>query len=314
MSRKRKTSREIIEAGEAPYDIHGRYAADRGDFHDEVLHATFGNNDDVYLFESLSAGVNSELVQKFDPNADLFGQVFELVRTRRIERVAPKPTVSRNRKATEYITERQFRNAYTAIAFAARGSIIFNAFISFALDEQADEEKFNRSFDGWLASLADWCRRRKIKSRYVYSLENPPEKHLHAHVLLHIPGQDFDEFRLWCWKSLRRIAPLYYRKSGKAVQLLREGRRRDQWQWFQYMMKGLDPYAGRRRGEPRPAPYYFMRKLDIPKRMIGKPQGRITSKRVGISNALSFSEYPNYDLLDDITERSPKEIWEKDLW
>ena len=312
MSDERKSAREMIAAGDSPYDDKGRHAGSQGSYHDQVLRATYGDNDDVHLLEYLGEGANRAHILQFDPHKDVTEQAFQLLRRQPIARL-PRKGADEGKRKNLFITEAQFRSAYTATYMSSSSLRVLNVFVTFALDDEADEILFNGHFDAWLASLADWFRRKGELLRYVYVLEHPPQKHRHAHVLINVPDGLLDEYCVWCRKSLRRIAPRYYAKNSRAIQRSKDGRRGDQWNWFQYMMKGIDPYAGWRRGKVRPRPYEFARKLEIRRSWL-KPQGTIMSKRVGYSQALSFRKHGIDDLLDDVSQKTPAEIWQKDDW
>jgi len=194
---------------------------------------------------------------------------------------------------TKSINDRQFKNAYNAVAFANRNGRVMNVHMTIAWSTVgivADEELADLN-EKFLERFRKWCDARELPRAWIFVLERSKERGLHSHILASVPRDGYADGKAgltnWakgCIKNLTGRVPLQKRgeKTKTIVVRHKDESVQLQWKWFRYVMKGLAPNLTRRDSEDR-------RKVRLLKNVAGvraRPQGTVTTKRVGSSRVI----------------------------
>ncbi len=157
---------------------------------------------------------------------------------------------------SRYITNEEFVELYSAVAFANRCGIVLNCHVTIlwrALGYE-DHGEVAKAFAGFTKRFREWCREQRFPAVWVYSHENSPAAGLHTHVLLYVNRNYADIFREYVVKSLcrqSRVKPLT-EIAAPVVVKMRLPRTNNlerrwetciwaQWLWLQYICKGIRP-------------------------------------------------------------------------
>lgn len=99
-----------------------------------------------------------------------------------------------------------------------------------------------------LHRVRKWFARRGLEAFYVYVHENSQKHGFHTHLLLHVGGDVWPQFRKWFPKAVE-----YLWGHPLPDRLLHIGHRRQrnfshqvmlQWIWVRYLLKGIEPELG----------------------------------------------------------------------
>lgn len=164
------------------------------------------------------------------------------------------------RKLKRSIDYSEFHKAYNAVTFANEHGLLLDIMITFHLErlalavagnrEPATLAKFDREFK---RRLNQWCRDRHLPNLHIGVTENGPNKGLHTHILLWVPGVERwmqTEGRAPAWiRGEQRQWLKSYCERNYGVRLANAlmcsgGNRPDeysQWRKFHYMMKSANP-------------------------------------------------------------------------
>lgn len=196
----------------------------------------------------------------------------------------------------------QVKKAYRAVAFANCLGRIMNVpmTITWSTVGKADEAQVAACQHRFLELVRKWLHARKAPALWVWVLERGSRRGLHTHLLLSVP----DEFKIafrgaagpMLETAIRR--PLLNTPASKTMK--KEMRSAlavvPQWEWFKYIMKGVDRNLGWKLqgGEP----LFFHAKLNV------KPsnEGATQLKRVGVSRNLDDASFARWRSLNEFPD------------
>jgi hypothetical protein len=146
----------------------------------------------------------------------------------------------------------QFREAYSAVAFANSKGAILNTHITLTwplLGYQEDDEASAALQAGFIKPMREWYRHQADglgrPFAWMYAHERSNSKGFHTHFLASIPLEFQTRFRKWLGERLKRLsrkgsAP----KNAAYLTAVRPDRPLlHQWRQFGYLMKSIDPRA-----------------------------------------------------------------------
>lgn len=197
---------------------------------------------------------------------------------------------------TKSINDRQFDNAYEAVAFANRCGRIMNVHMTIAWSTVGvvDDDDVAEANKRFLELFGKWCDGRGLPRSWIYVAERSRVRGLHLHIVANVPRDGYSDgprsLTKWAQGCIRTVtgrAPLQKRGAKEKTIVVRhkEETLTTQWALFRYVMKGLAPDLTRRDSTDR-------RRVRLVKTVAGlrtKPQGRVTTKRVGTSRQLGAS-------------------------
>lgn len=147
-----------------------------------------------------------------------------------------------------FITEKEFVEHYTAVAFAAHHDLTCETSVTLwwgalgARDEASAQEKFSQ----FRKHLNEWLHERHLPTVYFFSHENSSRIGLHTHLALYLCLSNFarsphrDEFRRWAMEWPNRNG---YGPCPRAIRVTGPAKRTPwlHWHRFHYQVKGYDP-------------------------------------------------------------------------
>ncbi len=195
-----------------------------------------------------------------------------------------------------HLSIKEVSRLYTAIAYANRRGMVFNAHITISWGMlgigKRDHTEAANALKVFCKGLLTWARyyglspgRHEIA--YVYVHEVSSDFEIHTHVLVSVPQKLREKLISWAPKGVRGISKVRD-IPVKAVHVVSPGRSKphieEQWRWFSYLCKGIDPLAivTRHNGQRLLASFLLHHKLNAP----GEVWCR---KMVGVSSNIAES-------------------------
>ena len=201
---------------------------------------------------------------------------------------------------SEWVGWKDFRKSYNAVAFSNRLGAVMNVHMTIVWGTVLDggDLVYAGALKRFLERFRKWCRERSIQCHWIFAWERGPKNGLHSHVLASVPHLYEAELQEWAHKAIETVSgkPSILkprrRKSGAAkvthtlnIVHRRDGDIRAQWGLFRYPMKGISPdlfisdLDNRRQS----------RRLSEIAAISVRPQGLVTTKRVGVSRAIDVT-------------------------
>jgi hypothetical protein len=159
-------------------------------------------------------------------------------------------------KITRKISFGQFDNLYSAVCYANSRGWVLNVemTITWPLLGLRSDTEVGRRLAQFLHLLYHFCRdKRNLDFVLIWVMERGAERGLHTHLAVHLPIAVKPQFRRWVRRALKRMTGVdpdrvIITPGGQRLKPLHFDFRSDysaysQWQWFKYMIKGIDPTA-----------------------------------------------------------------------
>lgn len=164
-------------------------------------------------------------------------------------------------KGSRYISAQQFKNAYSAVAFANSLGFVMNVHLSITWgmmgisDPEIAAQILTRYF---IKDLKQWSKDRIGENNipYLYVHEVGSRRGFHTHILISLKKELLTEFRAWTDRRLCEVCGANSLPQGTFKAILRHKKAiKVQWRWwFQYLFKGVHPdetLASTSGGKPR---------------------------------------------------------------
>lgn len=202
------------------------------------------------------------------------------------------------RGLAEKLTHQQVRKAYRAVAFANCLGRVLNVSMSVTWSTVGKEGGGQVAVcqHRFLELMRKWFHRRKSPALWIWVLERGKKYGLHSHLLLSVPWHLKVAFRDDVEAMLVTAVGCPLLKTPASKTLKMEMRSHltitPQWEWFKYMMKGVDPNLAWRR--PSGEHLKFHVKLDIKARK----EGAIQLKRIGVARALDEAAFRRWSAVN----------------
>lgn len=206
---------------------------------------------------------------------------------------------------TYFLTTRNIRNLYSAIACANSGGAVLDTLITikWPLVCPGGQSHHLKIFHSWKKNLGQWIKDKRCNYIiYYYVHENPGGEAFHTHMAAYIEPHLRGDFVDWANKSLRSLS-LEKELHKDALEIDRGRDRpsvRGQWNWFNYVCKGLDPKAfiDLKKGYRYEAKNLIFGHLE--------PQGFVMGeRRCGVSEAISAKSRNTFYGTEDASIREP---------
>lgn len=151
-------------------------------------------------------------------------------------------------EGSRYISAKQFKNAYSAVAFANSRGFVMNVHLSITWgmmgisDPEIAAQLLTKHF---IKDLKQWSDDRigEKDVPYFYAHEVGAKHGFHTHILISLKKELLPEFREWTMRRLCRICgkPSLPKETFKAL-IRHKKALKVQWRWwFQYLVKGVHP-------------------------------------------------------------------------
>lgn len=206
---------------------------------------------------------------------------------------------------TYFLTTRNVRNLYSAIACANAGGAVLDTTITITwpLVCPGDQALYLKIFHRWKKNLGQWIQDNGCKYiLYYYVHENPAGEVFHTHMAAFIEPHLRSKFVEWANKSLKEFSS--EDSLHKDAIDIDKGRDRpnviSQWKWFNYLCKGLDPnsFIDLKHGYRYKTRELIFRHLE--------PQGFVLgAKRCGASEVLCDKARKSYWIGEDRLTTNP---------
>lgn len=154
-----------------------------------------------------------------------------------------------------HLSVKEVSRLYSAMAYANRKGMVFNAHITIAWGllglGHVDHNEVANALKTFCKNMLSWARDHglspaKSKIAYVYAYEASDKLGIHTHVLVSVPQALCEKLRSWAPKGVRGISKVQD-IPVEAVHVTHGKRRKphigEQWRWFSYLCKGIDPLA-----------------------------------------------------------------------
>ena len=155
-------------------------------------------------------------------------------------------------RTTEFISKRQAQNLLDAAVFAYEQDRSLNLTISVNLTKAGICGEARHFMQQFLKNMTDWLGRKTDGPHYLWVLENPPQRGLHVHIMVHWPGKHRDGLGKRLRKWLKRAGGRY-RARVLDYQNLRQPGDPDGTgygpNFVRYLLKGVDPASRRIYGQ-----------------------------------------------------------------
>jgi len=190
--------------------------------------------------------------------------------------------------STKYLTTKQFRQGYDAVALANCYGFVLNAFINITWSTVGitGDAAVADANGRYLELLRKACLKRQIIPACVWVIENGRTWGLHSHVLASIPREKKDWLRYQAEQAVETIAGRRPVRTlgSRTVKIIhrQDGDWKAQWRIFRYMMKGLRPT----KRHPNPEIADGQRRLEEVAGLKLRSQGIVGTKRFGVSRKL----------------------------
>lgn len=190
--------------------------------------------------------------------------------------------------STTYVTTKQFRQGYDAVALANCSGLVLNAFINITWSTVGirGDAAVADANGRYLELLRKACIKRKIIPAWVWVIENGRTWGLHSHILASIPREKKDWLRYQAEQAVETIAGRRPVRTlgSRTVKVIhrQDGDWKAQWRIFRYMMKGLRPT----KRHPNPEIADGQRRLEEMAGLKLRSQGVVGTKRFGVSRKL----------------------------
>ncbi|MDO8775121.1 MAG: hypothetical protein Q7K57_41720 [Burkholderiaceae bacterium] len=141
-------------------------------------------------------------------------------------------------------------NLYGAVAYANSMDIVFNVHVTISwrlLGRESASKAESALSTLFIRQYDQWCRDKGITCYWIYTNEGSEKVGLHTHFMTSIPRHMLSDFREYMSRRMKKINLL--EKLNENACKIEVPRYRDprrlcgQWRQFQYLCKGLDPYA-----------------------------------------------------------------------
>lgn len=197
--------------------------------------------------------------------------------------------------ATEYLSTKQFRKGYGAIALANYYGEVMSTFISISWSTVGvtEPEDVMKAQMRYLELLRKWLGHRDVPSAWVWVIENGKTYGLHSHILLRVPHRLKEQLAYQVETAVETIAgsPVKRKRRGmkgeRTVHVIhrRDGNVNAQWRLFRYMMKGMKPTKRDRNPERRARQVIWQ---NVVGRRLQR-QGLVVRQRLGVARSLNTS-------------------------
>ena len=150
------------------------------------------------------------------------------------------------RLCPKYITGEQFHELYAAVSVANRCGEIMNVRLdcTWAMMGFKDESAVMKMLGHLLKNFSEWCSSKDINCAWIYVNEVGQTFGLHTHMMLSVPNEMRPAFRKWVKAFLMKnslVTPIP--KEAVKIQTRPSDAIGRQWRSFQYLCKGVSPYA-----------------------------------------------------------------------
>lgn len=205
---------------------------------------------------------------------------------------------------TNAIGYKQLCKAYRAVAFANCVGFVMDTSvdITWSLQGITDDGKVMKHQTAFLDAIRRWLDRNDQWSAYLWVLERGGRFGLHTHILMHLPEDLSERFKVYAHRVLARIvkAPLVHEPAKKTlfIQARRGTSTIPQWIRFVYMMKGIDARLA------WPDDAKALGYLTVVERASLRPRakGVISVQRIGVSRALDDSSFTRWRALNEFPD------------
>jgi hypothetical protein len=144
----------------------------------------------------------------------------------------------------------EFVELYSAVAFANTLGVTFNVHLTIdwqLLGYQSDARAQSALSTLFIRHFDQWCRDKNIPGVWIYSNESSDRIGLHTHFLAAIDRSMLPDFQQYVAKRMKKIDKLKEPVEGAYFVSIPRNKNaedlRGQWRQFQYLCKGLDPFA-----------------------------------------------------------------------
>ncbi len=154
--------------------------------------------------------------------------------------VQPPPV---RRRPSRYIDRKTFYRIYEGIQFANYQGAVMNAELSvnWEMAGYSSPEDIDQAFEALTQRWRKYCAHRELPNFYYGVFENGKEYGYHSHLHLHVPQWTRKFFRRWLATALMLPDRSPMPSTMFEVRLHKDDHFIGQWQWFKYLMKGVDP-------------------------------------------------------------------------
>lgn len=154
-----------------------------------------------------------------------------------------------------HLSVKEVGRVYSAMAFANRKGMVFNVLITISWGMlgigKVDHGEVAVALKEFCKGLLNWGRYSGLSPEkhdiaYVYAHEASQKLGLHTHMLVSVPRELSKKLEAWAPKGVRGVSKVGGVPPG-TVDVRNPNRRKpyleEQWRWFSYLCKGIDPYA-----------------------------------------------------------------------
>jgi hypothetical protein len=150
------------------------------------------------------------------------------------------------RLCPKYITGQQFHELYAAVSVANRYGKIMNVRLdcTWAMMGFKGESAVMKILGHLLKNFNEWCCSKGINCAWIYVNEVGQTFGLHTHMMMAVPNEMRTAFRKWVKSFLMKnslVTPIP--KDAVKIQTRPSDDIERQWKSFQYLCKGVSPYA-----------------------------------------------------------------------
>ena len=173
-------------------------------------------------------------------------------------------------KVSEHLSAYDFFRLYDAVAFANTRGWVMNTELTMTF--HTPDDKALATFQDFMKRFRSWCDYKDIPCVAIYVWERPTNAPLHVHMQMFIPNEWHYAAKMWLPKMTQKGI------ASCRPRVRRTASTTNQWAWFRYLFKGLDP---------RVIDPVSETSLTAHLRLKVRPQGPIGFRRSGRTKAIS---------------------------
>jgi hypothetical protein len=183
---------------------------------------------------------------------------------------APLAGIPVGAKVSEHLSAGDFLRLYDAVAFANTRGWVMN--VELTMTFHVPDNEALATFQDFMKRYRSWCGYKGIPCVAIYVWERPTSAPLHVHMQMFIPNEWHYAAKIWLPKMGQKGIASYKLRVRRTASVT------NQWAWFRYLSKGLNP----RLVDPA-----SQTTLAAHLRLKIRPQGLIGFRRSGRTKAIS---------------------------
>ncbi|KQP14690.1 hypothetical protein [Methylobacterium sp. Leaf93] len=148
---------------------------------------------------------------------------------------------------SRFIRRMQFWGAHQAVAFANYQGAVLNVKVTVAWDRMGYRhgQEIDAAYGHFMQAQRKFMRRHGVPN-YTYTVFERSETFgLHSHSGVHVPVHVYPQYRRWLDRYVKRLDRVGFKRRLHVRRYRETAVARaieEQWRWFRYCMKGVDPY------------------------------------------------------------------------